>query len=343
MIYTRNAPRRRPRALAAMLTLLLGVTAGALGVTPSQAAPHQVRISTAAVPGDYHMEMWYIFKEWLERSAPGEFAVEIHHSGTLFKQGTEPAAMMRGNLEVTSPSIQDVVKLVPEYNVLTAGYLLRDLAHQKAVYTGPIGQDLYAKISANMKMTVLSYYYNGTRQLNLRQAREVKTPADLKGLKLRMPGSKEWLFLGQALGGEPTPLAFNEIYLALQTGTIDGQDNPLPTNEKAKFYEVTKQIVLTDHMIDTVFIAVSNILWDKLTPIQKEKMREAAKAASEFNDMNKIRDERVLVEFFKSKGLTVTVPDKEAFRTTVQKAYLGSEFAKDWPAGLLDKINATGR
>ena len=343
MSDTPIASRPRPMVLAAALTLLLGLAAGTLGIAPAQAAPHQVRISTAAVPGDYHMEMWYVFKEWLERSAPGEFAVEVHHSGTLFKQGTEPAAMMRGNLEMTSPSIQDVVKLVPEYNVLTAGYLLRDLAHQKAVYTGPIGKDLYGKISANMKMTVLSYYYNGTRQLNLRQAREVKTPADLKGLKLRMPGSKEWLFLGQALGGEPTPLAFNEIYLALQTGTIDGQDNPLPTNEKAKFYEVTKQIVLTDHMIDTVFIAVSDILWNKLTPIQKEKMQDAARAASEFNDINKIRDERVLVDFFKSKGLTVTVPDKEAFRTTVQKAYLASEFAKEWPAGLLDKVNATGR
>jgi len=343
MTDSRPAPRRRSVLLTAALTLTLGLGLAAFGFAPAQAAPHQVRISTAAVPGDYHMEMWHIFKEWLERSAPGEFAVEIHHSGTLFKQGTEPAAMMRGNLEVSSPSIQDVVKLVPEYNLLTAGYLLRDLAHQKAVYTGPIGQDLYGKISANMKVKVLAYYYNGTRQLNLRQAREVKTPADLKGLKLRMPGSKEWLFLGQALGGEPTPLAFNEIYLALQTGTIDGQDNPLPTNEKAKFYEVTKQIVLTDHMIDTVFIAVSNILWDKLTPLQREKMTEAAKAASEFNDMNKIRDERVLIDFFKSKGLTVTVPDKEAFRTTVQKAYLASEFAKEWPAGLLDKVNATGR
>ena len=171
----RSASRRRPLVLATALTLVLGLAASALGIAPAQAAPHQVRISTAAVPGDYHMEMWYVFKEWLERSAPGEFAVEIHHSGTLFKQGTEPAAMMRGNLEMTSPSIQDVVKLVPEYNVLTAGYLLRDLAHQKAVYNGPIGKDLYAKISANMKMTVLSYCYNGTRQLNLRQVRDVKT------------------------------------------------------------------------------------------------------------------------------------------------------------------------
>ncbi len=100
---------------------------------------------------------------------------------------------------------------------------------------------------------------------------------------------------------------------------------------------------MTDHMIDTVFIAVSNILWDKLTPLLKEKMQDAARAASEFNDINKIRDERVLIDFFKSKGLTVTIPAKEAFRTTVQKAYLASEFAKEWPPGLLDKVNATGR
>jgi TRAP-type C4-dicarboxylate transport system substrate-binding protein len=86
----------------------------------------------------------------------------------------------------------------------------------------------------------------------------VRTPADLKGVKLRMPGSKEWLFLGEALGATATPLAFGEVYLGLKTGTIDGQDNPLPTVRAAKFYEVTKQIVLTNHLVDGIFIAISN-------------------------------------------------------------------------------------
>jgi hypothetical protein len=100
---------------------------------------------------------------------------------------------------------------------------------------------------------LLSTCYLGTRQVNLREARNVKTPADLKGIKLRMPGSKDWLFLGNALGATATPLAFGEVYLGLKTGTIDGQDNPLPSVRAAKFYEVTKQLVLTSHLVDSLF------------------------------------------------------------------------------------------
>ena len=107
-----------------------------------------------------------------------------------------------------------------------------------------------------MDVTLLSPIYLGTRQVNLREVRNVKTPADLKGVKLRMPGSKEWLFLGEALGATATPLAFGEVYLGLKTGTIDGQDNPLPTVRAAKFYEVTKQLVLTSHLVDGIFMPI---------------------------------------------------------------------------------------
>ncbi len=93
----------------------------------------------------------------------------------------------------------------------------------------------------------------------------MKTPADLKGVKLRMPGTKEWLFLGEALGATATPLAFGEVYLGLKTGTIDGQDNPLPTVRAAKFYEVTKQLVMTNHLVDGIFIAISDKTWKAMT------------------------------------------------------------------------------
>ena len=127
---------------------------------------------------------------------------------------------------------------------------------------------------------MLTVAYLGTRQVNLRDSREVKTPADLAGVKLRMPGSKEWLFLGQALGANPTPLAFNEVYLALKTGTIDGQDNPLPTVRAAKFYEVTKQLVLSSHLVDGVFLAIASKAWTAMTPDLQKKVRDAALAGA---------------------------------------------------------------
>jgi tripartite ATP-independent transporter DctP family solute receptor len=293
------------------------------------------------VPDDWHGKMWSVFKSSLDKSAPGEFDVQIHLNATLFKQGAEPAAMARGNLELATISAFDIAKIVPEFSIFTAGYIIRDPEHLKKVFTGPIGAQMFKPVSEKMDVTMLSPLYLGTRQVNLRESRNVRTPGDLKGVKLRMPGSKEWLFLGEALGATATPLPFGEVYLALKTGTIDGQDNPLPTVRAAKFYEVTKQLVLTSHLVDGLFIALSNKAWQAMTPAQKEKVRAAAAEAARFNDENRVKEEAQLVEFFKSQGLAVTTPDVAAFRTTVQEAYRKSDYAKAWPAGVLERINNT--
>lgn len=300
-----------------------------------------LRISTPAVPEDWHAKMWTVMKEQLDKTAPGEFDVQINLNASLFKQGTEPAAMARGNLEMSAISAFDISKLVPEFSIFTAGYVIRDPQQQQKVFGGPIGEELFKPVSEKMDITVLSTAYLGTRELNLREVRNVRTPADLKGVKLRMPGTKEWLFLGDALGATATPLAFGEVYLALKTGTIDAQDNPLPTVRAAKFYEVTKQIVLTDHLVDAIFLAIANKTWNALKPDQKQKLKAAAQAAAQFNNENRIKEEGQLVEFFKQQGLQVTTPDRDAFRKHVQQVYLDSEYAKIWPKGLLDRINRT--
>jgi tripartite ATP-independent transporter DctP family solute receptor len=313
-----------------------------MGTMPAMAQGKTVlRISTPAVPDDWHAKMWTVFKDHLEKSAPGEFDVQIHLNASLFKQGTEPAAMARGNLELSSISAFDIAKLVPEFSIFTAGYVVRDPDQQQKIFNGPIGAELFKSVSEKMDVTPLATVYLGTRQLNLREVRNVKTPADLKGVKLRMPGTKEWLFLGEALGATATPLAFGEVYMGLKTGTIDGQDNPLPSVRAAKFYEVTKQIVLTGHLVDGIFIAISNKSFNGLSPAQKQKVTAAAQAAAAFNNENRIKEEAQIVEFFRSEGLQVTTPDLGAFRSAVQSAYQNSDYAKVWPRGLLDRINAT--
>ena len=324
-------------------SLIAAAAVLATTLAPAALAQNKVllRISTPAVPDDWHGKMWTVFKDALDKSAPGEFDVQINLNAALFKQGTEPAAMARGNLELSSISAFDIAKLVPEFSIFTAGYIIRDPDHQQKVFNGPIGEELYKLVSEKMEVTVLSPIYLGTRQVNLREARNVRTPADLKGVKLRMPGSKEWLFLGEALGATATPLAFGEVYLGLKTGTIDGQDNPLPTVRAAKFYEVTKQLVLTNHLVDGIFIAISNKSWNAMTPAQRDKVKAAARAASAFNNENRIKEEAQIVDFFKQQGLQVTTPDVEAFRKAVQAAYAPSDIAKTWPKGLLERINNT--
>jgi tripartite ATP-independent transporter DctP family solute receptor len=331
---------RRGLLAASLSALAVG---GMLSVSTQALAQTKIpmRISTPAVPDDWHAKMWTVFKDSLDKSAPNQFDTQINLNASLFKQGTEPAAMARGNLELSSISAFDIAKLVPEFSIFTSGYVVRDPAHQQKVFDGPIGENLFKTVSEKMDVTILSTVYLGTRQVNLREARPVRTPADLKGIKLRMPGTKEWLFLGEALGATATPLAFGEVYLGLKTGTIDGQDNPLPTVRAAKFYEVTKQLVLTNHLVDGIFIAISNKTWNGLTAAQKQSVKAAAQAASQYNNENRIKEEGQIVDFFKQQGLQVTTPDLEAFRKSVQDTYAKSDYAKVWPAGLLDRINNT--
>jgi TRAP-type transport system periplasmic protein len=263
-----------------------------------------------------------------------------HWNATLFKQGTELEAIARGNLEMSITSPQELATLIPGWSIFTAGYLLRDADHQKKVFADPMVDDLKKQTEAKLGVKLLSVMYLGRRQVNLRTEKEIKTPADLAGVRLRMPPTEAWLFLGTALGASPMPMAFGELYTALQTGAIDGQDNPLPTVRDSKFFEVTKQIVLTSHLVDQNYLAISKAVWDKLKPDQQAALQKAADDASEFGRVNQLKLEGELEAFFKEKGLKVYTPDQAAFRDAVQKAYLASKFAKDWPAGLLDKINA---
>jgi tripartite ATP-independent transporter DctP family solute receptor len=300
----------------------------------------ELKYTVPSVPTDLHTQAMKVFAEKLEEQAPGRFDIQLYDSGSLFAQGADLDALQRGNAEMTYVSYQLIADAIPEYGLLTAGYLFQSPQHYRAFLASDIGTEFKQRVSDEMGIQLLDACYLGTRQINLREARDVKTPDDLAGVKLRMPSSDAWLFLGQALGANPTPLPFGEVYLGLQAGTIDGQDNPLPSVEAAKFYEVTKQIVLTSHLVDAINVAVNNQTWEQLTDDEKAAMTEAAIASCDWNNEKRTADEERLVSFFEEQGLTITTPDIEAFRTHVQNYYLSSDRAASWPEGWIEKINA---
>jgi tripartite ATP-independent transporter DctP family solute receptor len=263
-----------------------------------------------------------------------------HYNATLFKQNTELTAIARGNLEMSITSAQELAKLIPEWSVFTAGYLLRDSDHQQKVFNGSIGQEFYKMAEDKLGIKLLGVMYFGKRHLNLRTDKKVMTPDDMAGVKLRMPGTDAWQFLGKALGANPTPMAFTEVYTGLQTGAIDGQDNPLPTDKDRKFYEVTKQIILTGHLADMNFLALSKKVWDSLTPAQQSQMQDAASDAMQVISINVEAQEALLEDFFRKEGLQVYTPNVDAFRSRAQKMYLESEFSKEWPKGVVERVNA---
>jgi TRAP-type C4-dicarboxylate transport system substrate-binding protein len=182
--------------------------------------------------------------------------------------------------------------------------------------------------------------YFGTRQVGLKPDTKINTPEDMAGIKLRMPGGEAWQFLGQALGANPTPMAYAEVYTGLQTGAIDGQDNPLPNVENMKFYEVMSQIVLTSHLVGYDLLVVSSKVWDAMSPEQQASFQAAADEAIAWSTAEHLKREEELAASFKEKGLEIYAPDVDAFRAHAQQMYLDSDLAKDWPEGMLDRINA---
>jgi len=322
---------RRAAVLGGALLLAIGLVPGA----NAQDKP-VIRFSTVAGDTDIRADAMRMLREALK----DHFVFEPHFGGTLFKQGTELVALQRGNLETAIVAPQDIAKQIPAWSLLTAGYLFRDADHLKKFFESDAGKEMKKMAEDKLGIKIITPIYFGVRQVNLKPDREIKTPADMAGIKLRMPGGDAWQFLGKALGANPTPMAYSEVYTGLQTGAIDGQDNPLPNDYNMKFYEVTSQIVLTSHLVGFDVFAVSGKTWNALSSEQRTILETEVKKAIDWSTAKHLSEEARLVQFFKDHGLKVYKPDVEAFRKFAQKMYLESDLAKDWPSGMLDRINA---
>ena len=320
---------------------LSALTAAAIAV-PAFAADLTLRMSTPASETDQRsIALAKVFAP-----AVAEFATyEPHYNGSLIAQGSELETIASGDLEMSITSAQELGQFFPEFTIFATGYVHQNAAHQVAVFNDPLMDPFKQKVEDELGVKLLAVMYLGQRHVNLRQTKDeltVRTPADLAGVNLRMPGTDAWQFLGKALGANPTPMAFTEVYTALQTGSVDGQDNPLPTVVDAKFYEVTKQIALTSHLVDLNYVAFSKSVWDGLTADQQATVKAAAEAAAESGRQAQLEKEATLVSFLTEQGLAVYEPDLKAFRDHVQAQYAGSELAASWPDGVLEKINALG-
>ncbi|MGA0593997.1 TRAP transporter substrate-binding protein DctP [Enterovirga sp. CN4-39] len=310
---------------------------GWLGAGPALAqAPTNLRFSAVFSEQDIRAEMMKRFGE--DAKAIG-FNLQPYYGGTLFKQGTELVAMQRGNLDMGNIAPQDISNQIPAWSIVTSAYLFRDADHLKKVMASDVGAQLKKMASDQLGIHVLGPTYFGARHVGLKPKKKISTPADLAGIKLRMPGGDAWQFLGQSLGANPTPMAYPEVYTGLQSGAIDGQDNPLPNVQNMKFYEVSSQIVLTSHLVGFDLLAVSNKVWNAMPADKKAAFQAAADKAIAWSTAEHLKKEGELAEFFKKQGLEVYTPDLNAFRDFAQKKYLASDLAKNWPAGMLDKIN----
>ncbi|MEZ5832548.1 MAG: TRAP transporter substrate-binding protein DctP [Dongiaceae bacterium] len=313
-----------------------GLIAAALPLPALAADKPKLRFSAVFSEQDIRADMMKMFADEIK----DDFDFEGYYGGTLFKQGTELVALQRGNLEMGNIAPQDISKQVPAWSVLTSAYLFRDASHLKTFFNSDPGIEMKKMAEDQLGIHILGPTYFGTRQVGLKPKKKINTPADMAGIKLRMPGGDAWQFLGTALGANPVPMAYAEVYTGLQTGAIDGQDNPLPNVENMKFYEVMSQIVLTSHLIGFDILTVSAKVWNDMSADQQARFQAAADKAIAFSTEKHLAREKELVELFKGKGLDIYTPDVDAFRKYAQEKYLASDLAKDWPKGMVDKINA---
>ena len=310
------------------------LAAAALVPTGARAAT-KLRFSCAFPETDLRAQAYKEFAAAIK----DEFDFEPYCSNTLFKQGAELVALQRDNLDLCNLAPADISKQVPAWSLLTSAFLFRDADHMTKTFKSDIGKNFIKMAKDQLGIQVITPVYFGSRSVNLKPAKEIKTPADMAGIKLRMPPGEFWQFLGESLGANPTTVAFAELYTALQAGTVDGQDNPVVSSKLMKFDEVTSQFVLTKHVIAYDVMVIRSKIWDAMSPAQQAKFQAAADKMSAENIKRYDSQEAEAIEYFKKEGKKVYAPDVASFRTFAQKKYV-DKYGKDWPKGALEAINA---
>jgi TRAP-type C4-dicarboxylate transport system substrate-binding protein len=267
---------------------------------PMAQAQTEIRISTAAPDNSPLSDAFRMIKARMEAKFPGAVKVSVH----------------------------------------TASNLFRDADHLIKTFRSDIGREYYADVASKMGLVILDTAYLGTRTINLSNDKKIEKPSDLAGTKMRMPPGAAFQGLAKALGATPVSMPITEVYLALKTGAIDAQDNPTNMTRDWKFHEVTKQVVLTRHLVQPVFLAMAKPAFDKLTPAQQTELRAAAREAADVQIAKTLQDEKAAIETFRAANIRISEPDPASFRAAVLKEYEGSGMTAKWKPGLLARVQA---
>jgi len=294
-----------------------------LGSTITTTHPHMVAARQAG--------------EWIKERTKGQVELQVFPDGQLGKEGDIFEGVMMGSIQMYLVAPAMVAKYYPAMAISDMAYMWKDYESQKKVMRGPIGQEFMRGILAKTNTRVLDFHWDyGARQVTANVP--ATKPADLKGLKIRCPESPVNVAIGHAIGYTPTPMDPQEVYTAIQQKVVDGQENPIPTIYARKFYEVNKNIILTEHIHQFEVVGINEKLFSSFS---KETQDIIQKAIMEGGDLagrlNRENEEKQLKEM-EAKGMQVSHPDLEAFRAACSQIY--KQFETKWGVGLYEKILA---
>ena len=268
----------------------------------------------------------------------GSLEIQVFPGGQLGSSRDVIEATSTGAIQLVDEGAAQFGQFVSQFGILEAPYLWRDPQHLRKALASPLLDEFNRQLVDKRSMRVIGSAYYGRRHLTS-GTRPVRTVEDMKGFKLRIPEVDTFRAMTEAWGARPTPLNFAELYLALSQGLVDGQENPLPTIQSAKLFEVQKHLVLTGHIITPRLIVVNEAAWKALSDRERTSLLEAIAVHSKWQDDEIVGQEAKLVDTFRTGGMTVIEPDLDSFRKPVL-ASVPAKFEAKWGKGLWDRIAA---
>ncbi|CAN7554366.1 TRAP transporter substrate-binding protein [Pseudorhodoferax sp. LjRoot39] len=316
--------------IAASLVLGMGLACAAFAQTT-------MKISISTAQNSHQGIAIDTFAKEVEKRTGGRYKVQTFYNGALGGERESIEAVQLGTQELAFSSSGPIPNFVPETKILDVPFLFRDKAHARAVLDGPIGQDLLAKFDAK-GFKALAWAENGFRHMT-NSKRDIKAPEDLKGLKMRTMENPVHIAAYKGFGIITTPMAFPEVFTALQQGTVDGQENPLSVIISAKFDQVQKHLSLTGHVYSPAIFVMNKASFDKLSAADKQAFVDAAKEGTKANRARVDEDDAKGVADLRAKGVTVIDNlDKAKFVNALTT--VNAQFEKDFGKANLDKIRA---
>ena len=299
---------------------VIGAAALAVGLSATASAQEiTLRFGLQGAVGSETYEGAKRAAEMMEELSDGRITMEIFPASQLgdFREMMEQVTM--GDLDITLNPFGGMDPWIPRAGIVGNGYVIRDFDHLQKVIAGEWGQAVLDEMREDFNWRTLDSWYFGTRHTTANKP--IETIEDFKGLRLRVPNARTLLDFAEAMGAAPTPVAFAEVYLALQTNQVDGQENPLPTIDAMKFYEVQDYISLTGHVVVDQLVLMNEDTWQSLSAEDQGIVQTAILAGGEENDRIVNEGEANLLAFFEEEGLTVIEPDVGPMRAAMQPVY----------------------
>ncbi|MEI7429622.1 MAG: TRAP transporter substrate-binding protein [Betaproteobacteria bacterium] len=316
--------------------LVFALTGLAVGFVPCVASAQTMMRMSISTGGDSHQKTAIdTFAKEVEQRTNGRYKIQNYYASALGGEREATEAVQLGTQELTWTSTGPIPNFVPEAKIFDVPFLFRDYAHARAVLDGPIGQEMMAKFEAK-GIKLLAWGENGFRHMT-NSKRAINAPEDMKGLKMRTMENPVHIQAYKAFGIIPTPMAFGEVFTALQQGTVDGQENPLSVISANKFDQVQKYMTLTGHVYSAGVFLMNKGIFDKLSDADKKNFLDAAKVAAKANRDRVDLDEKNAVADLTKKGMQiVTNVDKAKYQAVLGPVFL--DFEKQFGKANLDRI-----